>query len=67
MIREGMKVRFTDEHAHRLLPEFYPPRGTVGTVTTVHGEKCCFVKWPDGSTSEGGDWAVWTELLEVVE
>lgn len=67
MIKEGMKVRFTDEHAHHLLPEFYPPKGTVGTVTTVHGEKCCFVKWPDGSTSEGGDWAVCTELLEVVE
>ena len=67
MIREGMKVRLIDEHAHQLLPEFYPPHGTVGTVTTVHGEKCCFVRWPAGSTSGNDEWAVATEFLEVVE
>lgn len=67
MIKEGMKVRFIDEFGHQLMPRFYPPQGTVGTVTTVHGEKCCFVKWPDGSTSGDDEWAVWTEFLEVVE
>jgi hypothetical protein len=68
MVREGMKVRFVNALAHETLPQCFPPPGTVGTVTTVHGNTCCFVQWPDGSTSERDEWAAPLDcLVEVAE
>lgn len=67
MIRECKKVRFVDEAAHEKEPQFYPAPGTIGTVTTVLGPTCCFVQWPNGTTSGGDEWAVPINWLEVAE
>lgn len=67
--REGDRVMYTgglpyDNGDH----QFYPPKGTVGTVTAVvDGEDNVGVQWPRGTTSGNGFWWCEKSALEVVE
>lgn len=67
--REGDRVMYTgglpyDNGDH----QFYPPKGTVGTVTAVvAGEGDVGVQWPRGTTSGNGFWWCGKSALEVVE
>ena len=67
--REGDRVMYTgglpyDNGDH----QFYPPKGTVGTVTaTVKGEDDVGVQWPRGTTSGNGFWWCSKIALEVVK
>lgn len=55
----GDQVEFTDATAHDLCPQFFPPAGTLGTVTEISGtEPEIRVQWQDGSTAGNGNWYV---------
>lgn len=66
---EGDRVMYTgglpyDNGNH----QFYPPKGTVGTVTaTAKGEDNVGVQWPRGTTSGNGFWWCEKRALEVVK
>lgn len=67
--QEGDRVMYTgglpyDNGDH----QFYPPKGTVGTVTaTAKGEDNVGVQWPRGTTSGNGFWWCEKRALEVVK
>lgn len=67
--QEGDRVIYTgglpyDNGDH----QFYPPKGTVGTVTaTAKGEGDVGVQWPRGTTSGNGFWWCEKRALEVVK
>lgn len=67
----GDRVRFTGPFAaecHELESRWYPPVGTVGTVSYAQqaANEIC-VKWPRGSTAGQGEWWAFVECLELVE
>ena len=51
----GDKVVFVDKKKHEEHPEFFPEVGTVGTVVGVDSYDI-FVKWEEGSTTQGDTW-----------
>lgn len=64
---KGLKVRFTDQNLHEVLPDHYPEAGTEGTIVSV--TKCVYavlVQWPKGSTSQNDRWYAAISDLEPV-
>ena len=66
-MKAGDKVKFTDVNMRRLVPEHYPPVGTIGTVTYVDGAYCIRVQWLRGSTSDDDRWYCNQKSVELVE
>ena len=66
--KPGDKVRFIDAVAHEKCKEFYPPAGTIGTVTEgTDTEGDIYVRWAGGSTSLDDTWYCGAEQVEPVE
>lgn len=65
-MKAGDKVRYTGANMRRLVPEYYPPVGTIGTVIKIDNMGAR-VQWPEGSTSGDDRWRVCTGELELVE
>lgn len=67
----GDRVRFTGPFAaecHELESRWYPPVGTVGTITIPYPtDNEVYVHWPRGSTADPGEWWAFVECLELVE
>lgn len=67
-IEVGDKVRYIGENtdANKKLG-FYPPKGTIGTVTRVEdGFFLYYVKWQKGTTKHDGCWYVSRDEIELV-
>lgn len=62
---KGLKVRFTDQNLHEVLPDYYPEAGTEGTIVSIVGNMA-FVQWPKGSTSQNDRWFAAISDLEPV-
>ena len=71
-VYKGLKVRFTDQNLHEVLPDYYPEAGTEGTIVSVtkcvHAENTVYilVQWPKGSTSQNDRWFAAVSDLEPV-
>lgn len=67
-IKVGDKVRMSNEEAHTVDPENYPPIGTVGTVIKAcNNIGVIFVQWQKGTTSyDDCHWCAIDEV-EVIE
>lgn len=61
----GMRVRFLDEHEHKVAPGIYPEPGTVGVVVEVFPGGAD-VQWPAGSTCGRGIYSASIYSLEAV-
>lgn len=61
----GDKVRFLRGELHEKKPLYFPPVGTIGTVTWV-GTEDLLVQWPCGTTSEDDEWFVQPRFVEKV-
>lgn len=68
-IRVGDKVRFIiDAAATKEYPEFYPPKGTIGTVIGIEdGPFYYLIRWPEGTTEDDGCWYAKEEDIELVD
>lgn len=67
-IEVGDKVRYIiDAATTKECPEFYPPKGTVGTVLWVGYESGqCYIQWPEGTTEGSGRWHTEIKSVELV-
>lgn len=65
--KPGDKVRFIDTKAHEDCPAFYPPIGTIGTVSRILKNGDLDVQWPTGSTTVDDRWYCPTRRVEPVE
>ncbi len=67
-IKVGDKVRYiADAATTKEYPEFYPPKGTIGTVLWVGYESGqCYIQWPEGTTEGSGCWHTEIKTVELV-
>ena len=64
----GARVRFINEwDKYKASSSFYPPVGTLGTITWINVEDCAIVVQWDGGTLSPGKWWCNAEDVEVVE
>ena len=62
----GDRVRVKDNNLHTAYPQFYPERGTVGTIEAVD-DFALLVQWPTGSTSGNDRWGIAPHRVEKVK
>lgn len=63
----GDTVEFRDEYAHRIMPIFYPPVGTKGTVVTPRTDAGSVqVQWEEGSTYDDDCWYTLPDYVRKV-
>lgn len=65
--KPGIQVQMINAWLHEIQPMFYPPVGTIGTLTDSC-EYGCFVQWPEDSCGAGDDgWhhAIWDAIEPV--
>ena len=62
-MKKGDKVRFTGGTMHDLVPDYYPPVGTVGVVVEALRSGNMLVQWPLGSTKGDARW--YAELIDL--
>lgn len=66
-IKVGDKVRYIiDAATTKEFPEFYPPKGTIGTVIGIEDSHFCLIRWPEGTTQGDGCWYTKKEDIELV-
>lgn len=66
-IRVGDKVRYIiDADTTKEFPEFYPPKGTIGTVIEIEDDPFYLIRWPEGTTEDDGCWYAKEEDVELV-
>lgn len=68
-IKIGDKVRYIiDAATTKEFSEFYPPKGTIGTVLWVGYESGqCYIQWPEGTTEGSGRWHTEIKSVELVD
>ena len=66
-IKVGDKVRYIiDAATTKEFPEFYPPKGTIGTVIGIEdGPFYYLIRWPEGTTQGDGCWYAKEEDIEL--
>ena len=65
--KTGDKVRYIGED-HKVMPKFYPPVGTIGTVINQSNEyDDVYVHWEKGSTSKEDCWYCDRNDIELAE
>ena len=66
-IRVGDKVRYIiDAATTKEFPEFYPPKGTIGTVIRIEDNLFYLIRWPEGTTQDDGCWYAKEKDIELV-
>lgn len=66
-IKVGDKVRYiTDADTTKEFPEFYPPKGTIGTVIGIEDSPLYLIRWPEGTTEDDGCWYAKEEDIELI-
>lgn len=66
-IEVGDKVRYIiDAATTKKFPEFYPPKGTIGTVIGIEDSPSYLIRWPKGTTKGDGCWYAKKEDIELV-
>lgn len=66
-IEIGNKVRYIiDANTTKGFPEFYPPKGTIGTVIGIEDSPFYLIRWPKGTTQGDGRWYAKKEDIELV-
>lgn len=61
------KVRYIiDAATTKKFPEFYPPKGTIGTVIGIEDSPFYLIRWPKGATKGDGCWYAKKEDIELV-
>lgn len=66
-IEVGDKVRYIiDAATTKGFPEFYPPKGTVGTVIGIEDNPFYLIRWPEGTTQGDGCWYAKKEDIELI-
>lgn len=67
MFKKGDTVVYNDIGGlNEIMPKWYPPKGTIGTVETVNGNSL-LVHWRKGSTSADDRWNVAVDAVSKVE
>lgn len=67
-IKVGDKVRYIiDAATTKEFPEFYPPKGTIGTVIGIEDSHFYLIRWPEGTTEDDGCWYAKEEDIELVD
>ncbi len=61
----GDTVEFRNETKHNVLPIFYPPVGTKGTVVQINGDNV-WVQWEKGSAFHDDCWSVIREDVKKI-
>lgn len=67
-IKVGDRVRYiADAVTTKEYPEFYPPKGTIGTVIGIEDNPLYLIRWPEETTQGDGCWYAKEEDIELVE
>lgn len=66
-IEIGDKVRYIiDADTTKEFPEFYPPKGTIGTVIGIKDAPLYLIRWPEGTTEDDGCWYAKEDDIEFI-